>query len=60
MKWLNDLFRHPDLPEERAELDTQQLQIAGRLSKLTGKKRDDVLAEAYRQGDQAMRGKRES
>lgn len=60
MKWFADLFRHPDLPDERAELDTQQKQIATRLSKLTGEKRDDVLAEAYRQGDVAMRGKREA
>lgn len=41
----------PDAPV-RAELDAQQSNIATRLSKLTGKKRDDVLAEAYRKADQ--------
>lgn len=62
MNWFQNLFRHPDAPDEpvRAKLDTQQQQIASRLSKLTGKKRDDVLAEAYREADAVMGGRRES
>lgn len=57
MKWFQDLFRHPDAPDApvRDKLTEKQTEIATRLSKLTGKKRDDVLAEAYRKTDQAIR-----
>lgn len=38
----------PTDTSERVSLDTQQNQIAGRLSKMTGTTRDEVLSEAYR------------
>lgn len=33
---------------ERVRLDSQQNQIAGRLAKMQGSTRDEVLSEAYR------------
>lgn len=37
--------------EVRVMLDQAEVSIASRLSKLTGKKRDEVLAESYRRAD---------
>lgn len=48
-EWLMALFGlTPTDTSERVSLDTQQNQIAGRLSKMTGTTRDEVLSEAYR------------
>ena len=44
----------PNKPERDA-LSKGQKDLAGRLSKLTGKNRDEVLAESYRRGDVARR-----
>lgn len=41
----------------RVVLDQAENQMAGRLSKLTGKRRDDVLAEAYRRADRILTDK---
>lgn len=62
MKWFVDLFKHPDAPDEpaRVALDSHQQHIADELSEVTGKRRDDVLAEAYRQTEAAVGRKRES
>ena len=38
----------PPDPPERVDLDSQQNQIAGRLAKMRGSTRDEVLSEAYR------------
>ena len=37
--------------EVRVMLDQAEVSIASRLSKLTGKRRDEVLAESYRRAD---------
>ena len=44
------LFGRKPPPEdsERVSLDTQQSRIAGRLAKMQGSTRDEVLSEAYR------------
>ena len=44
------LFGHKPPPDdpERVSLDTQQNRIAGRLAKMQGSTRDEVLSEAYR------------
>ena len=50
-EWLRKLVLGPPKPDqesERVSLDSQQNQIAGRLSKMTGTTRDEVLSEAYR------------
>lgn len=52
--------RHQPPPdtESRVLLDRQERQTADRLSKLTGKRRDEVLREAYRNADQTYAAKR--
>ena len=53
-KWLAALFGHaPPDHSERVKLDTQQNQIAGRLAKMQGSTRDEVLSEAYRRAQLA-------
>lgn len=44
---------NPTLPDHdgRVILDQTEGRMAGRLSKLTGKRRDEVLAEAYRRAE---------
>lgn len=41
-------------PAEKVELDQEEGRLAGRLAILTGKRRDDVLAEAYRRADRIL------
>ena len=45
-------------PAERAVLDQEEGRLAGRLAVLTGKRRDDVLAEAYRRADLLLERRR--
>ena len=45
-EWLTG--RKPPPEEERTNLSVQQNQIAGRLAKMRGSTRDEVLSEAYR------------
>lgn len=45
-------------PAERAALDLEEGRLAGRLATLTGKRRDDVLAEAYRRADLLLERRR--
>lgn len=55
MTWLDTLLgRHRETHVSdgtRVQLDKAESRLAGRLSRLTGKNRDDVLAEAYRRAD---------
>lgn len=44
--------------EARVILDRAEIQQADRLSRLTGKRRDEVLAESYRRADKILAGKR--
>lgn len=41
--------------QARVILDDAEGRIAGRLSKLTGKRRDEVLAESYRRSEELYR-----
>jgi hypothetical protein len=43
---------------EKVKLDREEHRLAGRLAILTGKRRDDVLAEAYRRADRILTEKR--
>lgn len=55
------MFGHAPKPhdeDERVILDQAEGRIAGRLSRLTGKRRDEVLAESYRRADRILAGKR--
>lgn len=57
MEWFSRMFgRRAERKDEpmRADLDAQERNIASRLSKLTGRDRDAVLAEAYRRADAAV------
>ena len=48
-EWLDSMLgRKPVDVSTRVELDSQQMKIAGRLAKMQGSTRDEVLAEAYR------------
>lgn len=54
-RWIASLFVHPPIPDPaRKALDTQQKNIAQRLSRLTGHTRDEVLREAYRRADRIV------
>ena len=44
--------------DERVILDQAEGRIAGRLSKLPGRTRDEVLAESYRRADKILAGRR--
>lgn len=53
--WLRG--KHPETyvdPETKVALDDAEGKLAGRLSKLTGKRRDQVFAEAYRRADEIL------
>lgn len=45
---MSALGLNPPDKSERVSLDSQQHQIAGRLAKMQGSTRDEVLSEAYR------------
>lgn len=45
--------------DDKVLLDAAEKRVAGRLSKMTGKTRDEVLAESYRRAD-ALRMEAES
>lgn len=63
MKWFGRGAKQPEThidPETKVILDDAEGKLAGRLSKLTGKRRDDVLAEAYRRADKILNGKHRS
>lgn len=47
----------PDQPD-LVKLDQAEGRMASRLSKLTGKRRDEVLAEAYRRADKILAERR--
>lgn len=57
-KWIEAMFgRTPTHTDEtRVVLSRTQLAQATRLSKLTGKTRDEVLREAYRKADRILAG----
>ena len=58
--WIAAMFgRTPPTPDpERIKLDVAEGRMAGRLSRLTGKRRDEVLAESYRRADKILSRKR--
>ena len=64
MSWrtfIDSLFGRPPTPpddEDRVMLDGAEMRQADRLSKLTGRRRDEVLAESYRRADKILAGKR--
>lgn len=43
---------HPQ--EDRVLLDQAEGVVAGKLSRMTGKRRDEVLAESYRRADKIL------
>lgn len=54
-EWIDAMLgRRPDQLDESKQvlLDRTEYAQAERLSKLTGRKRDEVLAESYRRADQ--------
>ena len=54
-EWFMHLMGRSEPDAQREVLSNGQKDLASRLSRLTGKRRDDVLAEAYRRGDNARR-----
>lgn len=54
-KWFMHLMGRSEPDPQRDALTKGQKELAGRLSRLTGKNRDEVLAESYRRGDNARR-----
>ncbi len=53
--WAAMLHKRPDPDPLKVQLDRRQLNIAERLSHLTGQDRDEVLGEAYRRRELDMR-----
>ena len=58
--WIAAMFGRaaPTDVQERIKLDVAEGQMAGRLSRLTGKRRDEVFAESYRRADKILSRKR--
>ena len=49
----------PHVPDPaKADLNQRQLDIAGRLARMKGVTRDEVLAEAYRRADRIVANRR--
>lgn len=47
-------FQTSKTDDTRVRLDREEARMAGRLSRLTGRRRDEVLAEAYRRADRIL------
>jgi hypothetical protein len=56
-EWITAMFGRMQTradEDARVILDRAEGRIAGRLSKLTGKRRDEVLRESYRRADKIL------